>query len=114
MVVAAASGQRGLANALLGTDVARSVTLIFVTFPLIWYTSFDKYMMVTCDESEGAIEVLDHNTERESRVSDEQQSRTLSMANGWFAKIVGFTVWLLIAGLNVTTLVFLGLGIGDD
>ncbi|KAI9648098.1 hypothetical protein NHQ30_002727 [Ciborinia camelliae] len=40
--VAAATGRRGLADALNACNVVLSVSLIFITFPLVWYTSFDR------------------------------------------------------------------------
>lgn len=52
IIIAASEGQTGLAAALNGCNVVLSVALIFLTFPLIWYTSCKKYMRVKVDDRE--------------------------------------------------------------
>jgi hypothetical protein len=37
----------------------------------------------------------------------------VSFANNWVTTIAGFGTWVIIAGMNVATLMFVGLGIGD-
>lgn len=46
IIIAAAVGREGLNAALNGSQVALSIVLPFVTAPLIWFTSLDRYMMV--------------------------------------------------------------------
>jgi metal iron transporter len=46
IIIAGAEGQAGLAAALNGCNVVLSVALIFLTFPLIWYTSFHKVRLL--------------------------------------------------------------------
>ena len=46
VVIAAAVGRDGLNAALNGSQVALSIALPFVTAPLIYFTSLDRYMMV--------------------------------------------------------------------
>jgi len=133
IIVAASLGQEGLAAALIGTDVVRSVTLIVITLPLIWYTSCSKYMTVAQDDrravavsdgclipcspgSPGYIEAEAANHEADSRVcvSGNSLQGTVSMASSWPLRITGWIIWLIIAGVNVATLTFLGLGIDSD
>jgi len=52
IIIAASEGQTGLAAALNGCNVVLSVALIFLTFPLIWYTSCKKYMRVKVNDTE--------------------------------------------------------------
>lgn len=112
IIIAASAGQKGLASALVATDVVRSVTLIVITFPLLWYTSFSKYMTVAKDDQreEGDGVIGETDTERES-LSGEYPHGTVSLASGWMGKTAGWLIWLIIAGMNVATLTFLGLGI---
>jgi metal iron transporter len=44
----------------------------------------------------------------------EQRGSTLSLANNWATKAGGWIIWVIIAAMNIATLTFLGLGIGDD
>jgi len=113
IIIAAAKGRNGLAAALNGTNVVLSVALIFLTFPLVWYTSFDKYMMVETEGGASAvtIETLEVAGDVE-RV--EQRNPMVSLKNNWATTIVGWVIWVLIAVMNVATLTFLGLGIGGD
>jgi metal iron transporter len=113
IIIAAAEGRNGLAAALNGCNVVLSVALIFLTFPLIWYTSFDKYMKV---ETEGGastltVETLDVAQDAE-RV--ETSNPTISLKNNLATAIGGWIIWVIIAAMNVATLVFLGLGVGGD
>ena len=57
IIVAAACGRSGMAAAINGCNVVLSISLIFLIFPLIWYTSFDKYMMVETEAGESAVTV---------------------------------------------------------
>ncbi|PMD14517.1 natural resistance-associated macrophage protein [Hyaloscypha hepaticicola] len=97
MIIAAAEGQKGLATALNGCNVVLSIALIFLTFPLIWFTSRNKYMMVRIDDSQDP----GHHSDG-----------TVSMANNWATTIMAWVIWLIIAAMNVALLTFLGLGIG--
>jgi len=118
IIIAAAEGQAGLAAALNGCNVVLSVALIFLTFHLIWYTSFDRYMRVKLDDSEEPVGVIDgmltHDTEQAFRSSGADIPGTVSLANNWMVTILGFFIWFIIAAVNVATLTFLGLGIGGD
>jgi metal iron transporter len=118
VVIAAAEGRDGLAAALNGCNVVLSVALIFVTFPLCWYTSMNKYMRVRLDDSDepvGAVSgVFNHDTEQATRMAGQDTQGTVSLANNWATTIGAWIIWLIIAFMNVATLVFLGMGIGDN
>jgi metal iron transporter len=116
VVIAAAEGRDGLAAALNGCNVVLSVALIFLTFPLVWYTSINKYMRVRLEDRDEAVGVVDgvlnRDTERAMRGDD--VAGTVSLANNWPTTIGAGLIWTIIVCMNVATLVFLGLGLGDN
>ena len=118
IIIAAAEGQEGLNAALIGCNVVLSLALIFLTFPLIWYTSFNKYMRVRANDSDtplGVVDgVLNYDTERALARSGQGAEGTVSLANSWATSIGAWLIWFLIAAMNVATLTFLGLGIGGN
>ena len=118
IIIASVRGRYGLAAALNGCNVVLSVSLIFLTFPLVWYTSLNRYMRVKIDDSAVPVDVVDgvlnHDTERAAEASGQELSDTVSLANDWATTIGGWVIWVVIAIMNVATLVFLGLGIGGD
>ena len=118
IIIAAAEGQQGLDSALIGCNVVLSVALIFLTFPLLWYTSFNKYMRVQVNDSDGPLGVVDgvlnYDTERALAASGHGAEGTVSLANSWATSIGAWIIWFLIAAMNVATLTFLGLGIGGN
>lgn len=86
IIIAAAVGKGGLNATLAATQVVLSAILPFVTAPLIYFTSRDRYMTVL----DGAVGV--------------------SLKNHWAIATLGFLIWLIIAIMNVTLLVLIGLG----
>jgi metal iron transporter len=109
IIVAAADGRSGLANALNGCNVVLSVALIFLTFPLIWYTSFKKYMMVQLEVGASSVTL-----EGEGDRDVERVNPMVSLANNIPTTAGAWIVWLIISSMNVATLVFLGLGVSGD
>ncbi|KAI9763439.1 MAG: hypothetical protein M1840_000522 [Geoglossum simile] len=112
IIVAASVGRRGLSAALNGANVALSVALIFITAPLIWYTSRDKYMMVrtnTSSDDEFPTVPLesDPGFERQDAPTD---TGAISLANNWVTLGSGALIWAIIAFMNVATWVLSGLG----
>ena len=115
LVIAASDGQAGLAAALNGCNVVLSVALIFITFPLIWYTSCDRYMRVKVDDTAEPVGVVNglfnYDTERAMAASGSDIEGTISLANSWVTAIAGWGIWVVIASMNIATLTFLGLGL---
>ena len=98
IIIAGAVGMDGLSAALNGTQVALSVILPFVSAPLIYFTCRNKYMTVgrRGDGDDDEAEAL-----RVERVG---------MRNHWIVSGFAVLIWLVIAVMNVSLLVFLGLG----
>jgi metal iron transporter len=118
IVIAGAEGQTGLAAALNGCNVVLSVALIFLTFPLLWYTSLKRYMRVRVDDSLEPVGVVDgimtYQTGRAIWATGGDTEGTVSFANHKATTVVGWIIWFIIAVMNVATLVFVGLGLGGD
>jgi metal iron transporter len=113
MIIAAAEGRNGLAAALNGCNVVLSLALIFLTAPLLWYTSRAKFMTVLAGEEQDTAATTVRRGE--PGLDLEQRGATnVSMANSRTNTVVAVFVWALIAFLNVALLVLLGLGLGDD
>jgi len=116
VIIAAIVGRPGLAAALNGCDVVRSTSLMFLVFPLVWYTSMRKYMQVEIDdgdEQEVGQGVTDQGTDRLAEESG-GGTRTESYLNWRIIIFVSWVIWLAIACINVANLVFLGYGIAAD
>lgn len=105
IIIAAAKGRNGVTAALNGCNVVLSVALIFLTFPLIWFTSFKKYMSVETEQAASA------ETLAEGDVEGERAVEKVSLANNLPTTLAGFLIWFIIAFMNVATLTLLGLGI---
>ncbi|KAF8854887.1 natural resistance-associated macrophage protein [Acephala macrosclerotiorum] len=118
MVIATSEGQAGFAAALNGCNVVLSVSLIFLSFPLLWFTSQNKYMRVQIDDSKEPVGVSDgiltYATERATWARGGDVEGTISLANNRVTTVVGWVIWFIIAAMNIATLTFLGLGIGGD
>ncbi|MCJ1463212.1 hypothetical protein MMC07_001817 [Pseudocyphellaria aurata] len=97
IIIAAAVGKKGLSDALNGTQVALSVVLPFVSAPLIYFTCRNKYMVVT-------------GSELRRDEDEDQEVETVKMRNHWLVSIFAVAIWLVIAIMNVSLLVLVGLG----
>ncbi|CAK7274643.1 NRAMP-like transporter smf-3 [Sporothrix epigloea] len=127
IIIAGAVGRTGLDTALNATQVVLSVVLPFVTAPLLWFTTFDKYMTVQPGSARFALRsryrkgddvsrggVTNADTQDQGQPDEEDAdldgSQTpFKMANSWPTAILGLAIWLFIAILNVANLVLLGM-----
>ncbi|CAM1509881.1 Fc.00g002160.m01.CDS01 [Cosmosporella sp. VM-42] len=104
IIIAGAVGQSGLSAALTGSQVALSSVLPFITLPLIYFTSFDRFMTVQTGNARWIL----FETGEESRVGS--RNGNVKMANSWWITVIASLIWLIIAVMNVANLVLLGLG----
>lgn len=103
ILVAGTIGKHGLSQALVGSQVALSVILPFVSAPLIYYTSRNKYMTVVTSASNIRMGDLD--------VDDREGTHSVvKMRNSWVVSGFGAAIWLLIVVMNVANIVLTGLG----
>ncbi|CAK7209918.1 NRAMP-like transporter smf-3 [Sporothrix curviconia] len=133
IVIAGAVGRDGLDVALNATQVVLSVVLPFVTAPLLWFTTFGKYMTVQpgsarfalrsrykkgSDETSrsGVSNSVGNANNQERGLPDEEggdidgSQAPCKMANSWPTAILGLVIWIFITVLNIANLVLLGLG----
>ncbi|KAB5585391.1 natural resistance-associated macrophage protein-domain-containing protein [Coniochaeta sp. 2T2.1] len=92
LIIAASLGQEGLSQALVAGNYILAVGLIFITFPVVWYTCCSKYMQVPTDDGTGAVD----------------------MKNNVPTAIAAWVIWLLVVVMDVATIVLIGLGLADD
>lgn len=133
IVIAGVVGREGLDAALNGSQVALSIVLPFVTAPLIYFTSVNKYMTVRPGMARYGVHGEDEEASSHSSDEADNLSRTSShlnllgrlrwiigrqdyppdgvkMANGWVVACFGVFVWLVMTVMNVANLVLLGKG----
>ena len=122
IIVAAAAGKEGINKALNGSQFALSVILPFVSAPLIWFTSREKFMTVRT----GANPEVVGQGSRGQRVGEGHEGvggelgvveggatneGVVQMKNHWVTIGFALVVWLLICIMNVASLVLAGLGV---
>ncbi|KAK0617249.1 natural resistance-associated macrophage protein-domain-containing protein [Immersiella caudata] len=133
IVIAGVVGREGLDAALNGSQVALSIVLPFVTAPLIYFTSVNKYMTVRPGMARYGVHGMDAESAGGNEDEADNVSRTSSqqnllgrlrwllgqqdcppdgvrMANSWVVIGFGVFVWLVISAMNVANLVLLGKG----
>ncbi|KAL2874993.1 NRAMP-like transporter smf-3 [Colletotrichum sp. CLE4] len=100
IVVVAVAGQSGLSNALTGTQVVLSTVLPVITAPLIYFTSFNKYMTVVSGAASYGSDTGVVPARRFSAVG-------VKMANSWWVTVLAVLLWLMITIMVVANLVLL-------
>jgi metal iron transporter len=108
IIIAGAVGRSGLSAALNGSQVALSVSLPFISAPLIYFTCRNKYMTV-------GVHAQRNGTDNEASFDGAAEGpvvETKKMRNHWVTAIIGVLIWLIITVMNVANLVLLGKGEG--
>ncbi|KAF5975072.1 manganese transporter [Fusarium coicis] len=105
IIIAGAVGRPGLNAALNGSQVALSIVLPFVTAPLIYFTSRNKFMTVRSGPAR--LQVEGQPTLMTGQRNDEED---VKMRNAWYTSAIAVVIWLIIAIMNVANLVLLGKG----
>ncbi|CAM1501913.1 Fc.00g038970.m01.CDS01 [Cosmosporella sp. VM-42] len=110
-LIAAFLGRRGLSAALTGSQVALSTVLPFVTLPLIYFTSRDRYMTVQPGSPRlrmGSSSGLLMRSDTEGLAGIESEGEGIKMANSWPLAILAGVVWLIITVMIVANLILMG------
>lgn len=113
IIVAGAAGKSGVGQALVGSQVALSVILPFVSAPLIWFTCFGKYMTVTADRIHDlnvAQRNGSHNEDTGANGDATASQRSINMRVHPVVACFAVLIWGIIVFMNVALLVLLGLG----
>ncbi|KAI0345071.1 natural resistance-associated macrophage protein [Trametopsis cervina] len=112
MAVAIAIGRRGVDTLLVASQVALSIVLPFIVFPLLYLTSSKEVMSVKrLRSSHGAEEEKSQEPLTSERAVDvEAAMETVDFSNGKIVCILGWALWLVIVAANVYAIVTLGLG----
>jgi metal iron transporter len=92
LIVATTVGPTGLAQALVMCNYILAVGLIFVTLPMVWYVTHEKYMLVPDDDGTG----------------------TVSMVEGFWGTVFAWITWTIVILMNIATIILLALGLSDD
>jgi metal iron transporter len=109
LAVAASVGRTGLGLALNGSQIALSVLLPIISFPLIHFTSSKKLMrMATLSQSGVSSNVnLQEPLTPDMLISDEYEYK--DMSKSMLTKVVAWFMWLAITSLNIYLIVVAGL-----
>ncbi|KAF5603153.1 manganese transporter [Fusarium subglutinans] len=105
IIIAGAVGRSGLNAALNGSQVALSIVLPFVTAPLIYFTSRNKFMTVRSGPARLQVEGQPALMTGQRNDGDD-----VKMRNAWYTTSIAVVIWLIIAIMNVANLVLLGKG----
>jgi metal iron transporter len=92
LVVAVSVGKEGLSQALVACNYVLAIGLIFITFPLVYYTNSSKYMQVRSDDG----------------------TETVSMRNNVVTAGVAYLIWFVVVFMDIATIVLIGMGLTDD
>ncbi|KAF5575823.1 manganese transporter [Fusarium pseudocircinatum] len=105
IIIAGAVGRSGLNAALNGSQVALSIVLPFVTAPLVYFTSRNKFMTVRSGPARLHVE-----GQPTLMVGQRNEEDDVKMRNAWYTTAIAVVIWLIIAIMNVANLVLLGKG----
>ncbi|EPQ60172.1 smf Mn2+ and Fe2+ transporter [Gloeophyllum trabeum ATCC 11539] len=111
MIVAVAVGKPGIDTLLVASQVALSIVLPFVVFPLVWLTSSKNVMAV--EEPRDASLQAPVNLETLTRATTDIESPgegQVYFNNSRITAGIGYAVWLLILIANVYVIVTLAMG----
>jgi len=122
IIIAGALGPQGLDKALVGTQVALSVILPFVSAPLVWFTCRSQYMTIISNEpvkgwrgAKSKVEVKVEEKEAgdadgSAAANSPPLSRKVNMRVNVVTATFAVVIWAFIVIMNVALLVLLGLG----
>ncbi|KAM7185952.1 Natural resistance-associated macrophage domain containing protein [Naviculisporaceae sp. PSN 640] len=100
LIIALAVGREGLSKAMVACNYLLAVALVPITFPIIFYTSFSRYMRVP-------VPAADDGTETETGRMEDFRNHAVTSLFGW-------VFWVLVAVMDLATVVLVGLGITTD
>ncbi|KAK7695123.1 hypothetical protein QCA50_002313 [Cerrena zonata] len=121
MVVAIAVGRSGVDTLLVASQVALSIVLPFIIFPLLWLTSSKTVMTAKPSQillAERSQTVTDQPPADSEELPTQEQdieaadSGTVSFANNKLVIVVGAIIFVIVVAANVYAIVSLAMGVG--
>ncbi|KAK3054104.1 NRAMP-like transporter smf-3 [Extremus antarcticus] len=111
IIVAGALGKDGVGKALVGSQVALSIILPFVSAPLVWFTCFGKYMKVTADRIHDlSVQQGVGNGNEVGGEGDASSQASVNMRSHPVIAFIAVLIWIIIVLMNTAVVVLLGLG----
>ena len=110
IIIAASIGKEGLSAALNASQVALSVALPFVSAPLIYFTSRNRFMVVGGASRGGRDNDSTSAAEEDGEAEGREGGAGRKMSNHWLISVLGCVIWLVMVIMNVALLVLVGLG----
>ena len=112
MAVAIAVGRPGIDALLVASQVVLSIVLPFITLPLLYLTSFKKYMTVKIRDA--AVAGSATPSDSTSLEDKERQPATLGVgeteidySNGKVMTTIGISIWLVVVAANFYVIISL-------
>ncbi|KAI0050579.1 natural resistance-associated macrophage protein [Auriscalpium vulgare] len=111
MIVAASVGRSGIDAMLVASQVALSIVLPFIVFPLVYLTSSRDVMRVRKPTAE---EIAVKDNEQAGGIDVEGKGDDfVDFSNGWIVTGFGFAIWLVVVVANGYVIISLILGKGS-
>lgn len=131
MAVAIAAGRGGVDALLVASQVALSIVLPFIVFPLLYLTNSKEIMAVKQSRSPSHDDTTHHDSEivvdlkpgSDSRIEEKEvravfptvvdlegTTETVDFANHKVAVVVGWVLWFIIVAANIYAIVTLAMG----
>lgn len=107
-VVAVAVGRSGIDTMLVASQVALSIVLPFVIFPLVWIASDKNIMMIA--NPPGILSAASKTKEVATTSSEEQAQEKHDFSAHWLTKTIGYLLFSLITVANAYVIVTLAIG----
>ena len=115
MAVAIGVGRSGVDALLVASQVALSIVLPFIVFPLIYLTTNKEIMSVKKPVPEPAPMQQRQPTQSSIEYLDVESSKKEEMvdfSNGKIAASIGYLIWFVVMAANVYAIVTLAMGEG--
>ena len=109
IIVAGALGGPGVDKALVGSQLALSIILPFVSAPLVWFTCRSKYMTVTTNTGSSVQQGV--GVQETETGSGNGSAESINMRVHPVTAFFAVVIWGVIVIMNVALLVLLGLGV---
>ncbi len=105
MVVAIGVGREGVDTLLVASQVALSIVLPFIIFPLIFLTSSKTVMSVRKPRAEPVEDCSAFRIDVEA-----SQDEMVDYSNGKVTAVLGYSIWAIVVAANIYAIITLAMG----